>query len=168
MKRNTLIEHKKAVMVCEENGCVSVSYNVLLTTQEANGVVKLVVFIITTKSTLICTNYGKIGHSMETYHNRKRDILIVLIAIVKSIKPIGGTKTQPIKSRKVPIHYPCIICFSVEHKSEKCPKKFEVQNMFRTKLIISHVMIAPKPPKTDNVPINVVAAITTRSQQSEQ
>jgi len=49
MKRNTLIEHKEVVMVCEESGLVSFSYNVLLTTLEANAIVNLVVFIITVK-----------------------------------------------------------------------------------------------------------------------
>jgi hypothetical protein len=40
--------------------------------------------------------------------------------------------------------------------------------MFRTKVINYIVMIAPKPPKTNNVKVNVVVAITTRSQQPEQ
>jgi hypothetical protein len=71
MKKNTLIEHKEAAMVCEESGHVSLSYNVLLTTPEANVVVNLVVSIITVKSTLTCTNCGETGHSMETYHNKK-------------------------------------------------------------------------------------------------
>jgi hypothetical protein len=38
--------------------------------------------------------------------------------------------------------------------------------MFRTKLV--NATTSPKPPKTNNVPINVVAAITTHSQQSKQ
>jgi hypothetical protein len=32
MKKDTLMEDKKAVVVCEENGHVSLSYNTLLTT----------------------------------------------------------------------------------------------------------------------------------------
>jgi hypothetical protein len=36
MKRKTLIEHKEVVIVCEESGPISMSYNVLLTTLEAN------------------------------------------------------------------------------------------------------------------------------------
>ncbi len=72
MKRNTLIEHKKAVVVCEESGLVSLSYNILLTTCEANAVIKHVVLSVTIKSTLTCTNCGKTGHLVETCHNRKR------------------------------------------------------------------------------------------------
>jgi hypothetical protein len=41
--------------------------------------------------------------------------------------------------------------------------------MFRTKPISSNAMTTPKPPKTNNVPINeVVVVVTTQSQQSEQ
>jgi hypothetical protein len=36
--------------------------------------------------------------------------------------------------------------------------------MFRTKPISSNVTIAPKPPKIDNVSVNVVVPITTYSQ----
>jgi hypothetical protein len=36
MKRNTLIEHKEVVIICEESGPISMSYNVLLTTLEVN------------------------------------------------------------------------------------------------------------------------------------
>jgi len=72
MKRNTLIEHRKTIMICEENGPFNLSYDVLLTTPEANVLIKLVVSIITAKSTLTCTNCGKTTHSMETYHNKKK------------------------------------------------------------------------------------------------
>jgi hypothetical protein len=65
MKRNTLIEHMEVVVVCEENGHVSLSYNVLLTTPKANVVVKPVVPSVTIKSTLTCTNYDKTGHSIK-------------------------------------------------------------------------------------------------------
>jgi hypothetical protein len=43
----------------------------------------------------------KIGHLVESYHNKKREVPIVPTATIKSIKPIVGTKTQPIKSRKI-------------------------------------------------------------------
>jgi hypothetical protein len=39
MKQDTLIEHKEATIVCEENGLVNLSYNVLLTTFEANTII---------------------------------------------------------------------------------------------------------------------------------
>jgi hypothetical protein len=32
MKRDTLIEHKEAIVVCEESGPISLNYNALLTT----------------------------------------------------------------------------------------------------------------------------------------
>jgi hypothetical protein len=110
-------------MVCEESGPISLSYNALLTTPKANVIVKLVVFIITIKSTLTCINYGKTSHSMETRHNRKREVLVVLTVLVKSIKHVGGTKTQLVKSRKVQVRYPYIICFNVEHRSKNVPRK---------------------------------------------
>jgi hypothetical protein len=82
-KRNTLIEHKE-VVVCEENGLVNLNYNVLLTTQEANVVVKHVISIVIVKSTLTCTNCGKSGHSVETCHNMKKKVPVVLTIIIKS------------------------------------------------------------------------------------
>jgi predicted RNA-binding Zn-ribbon protein involved in translation (DUF1610 family) len=72
MKKDTLIEHKEVAIVCEESGHVSLNYNGLLTTPEANIVVKLVVPVVTTKLTFTCTNCGKTGHSIETCHNKKK------------------------------------------------------------------------------------------------
>jgi hypothetical protein len=65
MNINTLIEHKE-VVVWVESGFVSMNYNALLTTLEANIGVKHVEVIMIAKSTLTCTNCGEIGHSMET------------------------------------------------------------------------------------------------------
>jgi len=62
MKKNTLIEHKEAIVVCEESGLISLNYNVLLTTLKVNIVAKPVVPINITKLTLTYTNYGKTGH----------------------------------------------------------------------------------------------------------
>ncbi len=92
MKKNTLIEHEEAIVVCEESGHVSLSYNVLLTTPKANTIIKHVVLVVTTKSALTYTNYGKTGHSVETCHNRKKEVLVVLTTIVKSIEPIAKIK----------------------------------------------------------------------------
>jgi hypothetical protein len=97
MRRHTLIEHKEAAVICEESGPISLNYNVLLTTLEINVVVNHVVSIITSKSTLTYTNCGKIGHSMETCHNMKREVLIVPTTTIKSTKPV----TRHIKSRKI-------------------------------------------------------------------
>jgi hypothetical protein len=69
MRRNTLIEHKEVVVVCEESGPISLNYNVLLTTPETKTIVKHVIHVVITISALACTNYGKISHSIKTYHN---------------------------------------------------------------------------------------------------
>ncbi len=113
MKRNTLIEHKEATIVCDESGHVSMSYNALLIALEANTRVKPIIYVVTAKSTLTCTNCGKTNHLVETYHNRKREVPIVLTITIKSMELVVRTKTQPIKSGKIHVHYPCIICFSV-------------------------------------------------------
>jgi hypothetical protein len=79
------------------------SYNVLLTTPEVNIVAKHIVPIVTTKSLLTYTNCGKIGHTLETCHNRKIEVTILPTTTVKSIKLIAKTKTQPTKSIRIPI-----------------------------------------------------------------
>jgi hypothetical protein len=56
MNRNTLIKHKEAAIKCEESGPINMNYNVLLTTLKTNVEVKLVVLVVTSKSTLTCTN----------------------------------------------------------------------------------------------------------------
>jgi len=92
------------------------NYNALLTTPKANVGVKLVVTAMITKSLFTYTNCGKTSHLMETCHNMKRKVLVMPIAIVKSMEPAVGTKTQLVKSGKIPICYPYIIFHSVEHK----------------------------------------------------
>jgi hypothetical protein len=87
----------------------------------------------------------------------------VLIAIVKSIKPEVGTKTQHVKSGKVLVCYPCINYSSIKHRSKECPQKIEVQNMFRI-----NAMTTPNLLKTNNVLVNVLGVITTHNQQLEQ
>jgi hypothetical protein len=84
--------------------------------------------------------------------------------IVKSTKHVVRTNSQLVKLRKVHVLYPCIICFSVEHRFRECPRKIEVQNMFRSKHVNSNATITPKPPKTNNVLVNVIVVVTTRSQ----
>jgi hypothetical protein len=108
----------------------------MLTTLEANIVVKLVVLVIT-KSTSTCTNCGKTTRTLETCHKWKREIPIVPTAMVKPTKPIIETKSQPVKLARILIRYPYIICYSAKHRSKECPRKIEVQNMFRTKSVSS-------------------------------
>jgi hypothetical protein len=100
---------------------------------------------------------------VETCHNRKIEIPVVLITIIKSTKPEVGTKTQHVKSGKILVCYPCINYSNIKHRSKECPKKIEVQNMFRI-----NAMTTPISPKTNNVLDNVVGVITTHNQQLEQ
>jgi len=101
MKKNTLIKHKKIVVICEESGPISLSYNVILNRLEVNIVVKHVILTIIAKSTLTCTNCGKTNHSVETCHNRKKKVPIVPTIIVKSTECVTRTKTQIVKFGKI-------------------------------------------------------------------
>jgi hypothetical protein len=112
MKRDTLIEHKESFVICEESGHVSLNYNVLLTTLEANVVVKHVV-LVAVKSLLTYTNCGKISHTVETCHNWKKKVPIVPTTIVKSIEHVVEIETQVATRIRMPIHYPYIIYSSV-------------------------------------------------------
>jgi hypothetical protein len=125
MKRNHLIKHKEAIIVCEESEPISMSCNALLTTLDANAGVKHVVHVVIAKSTLTCTNCGKVGHLVESYHKRKKKVLVVPTATVTSTRHVARTKTQLVKLREILVHYPCIICSSVEHRLGKCLKKIE-------------------------------------------
>jgi hypothetical protein len=78
--------------MCEESGLINLSYNVLLITLEVNTIVKHVPFV-TSKSSLIYANCGKTCHTLETYHNKKKKVFILLTTIVKSTYTI--TKTKP-------------------------------------------------------------------------
>jgi hypothetical protein len=92
---------------------------------EANAKVKPIVLVVIGKSTLTCTDCGKIGHLVETCHNRKREIPVVPTTIVKFIELVGGTKTQYVKSRKILVCYPYIIYSSVEHRFGEAPKNLK-------------------------------------------
>ncbi len=126
VKKDSLIEHKEVVVVCEESGPISLSYNVLLTTPEVNTIIKPIVLVVTTKSTLTYTNCDKTGHLIETYHSKKKVVPSVPTVTIKSTKLVTKTKTQPVKLGRIPIRYPYIICFSEEHRYGKCLRKIEV------------------------------------------
>jgi hypothetical protein len=100
MKINTLIEHKEVVVVCEESGPISMSYNVLLTTLKANARIKPIGLAVIVKLALEYTNYGKTSHSMETCHNRKREVLVVPTATVKSTELVARTKPNLLNQEK--------------------------------------------------------------------
>jgi hypothetical protein len=74
MKKYTLIKHKEVVVVYEENGPISLNYDVLLTTPKANIVIKSVVPLVIAKASLTCANCGERCHTFETCHNRKREV----------------------------------------------------------------------------------------------
>ncbi len=59
MKRDPLIEHKEAIVVCKENGLVSLNYNVLLTTPKTNTIANPIVHVVITKLALAYINCGK-------------------------------------------------------------------------------------------------------------
>jgi hypothetical protein len=50
-------KHKEVVVICEESGLVTISYNVILITPNINTTAKTIVTIISTKSLLICINF---------------------------------------------------------------------------------------------------------------
>ncbi len=50
-------KHKEAVVICEESGLVTISYNVILTPPNINTIPKTIVSNISTKSLLICINF---------------------------------------------------------------------------------------------------------------
>ncbi len=88
--------------------------------------VKPKVLIVLAKTTLTCNNCGKIHHLVETCHNKKREVLVIPTAIIKSAKLVTWTKTQPIKLGRIPLCYPYITWYNAEHRYGKCPKKIEV------------------------------------------
>jgi hypothetical protein len=63
MARDTLIKHKKVVMMCAESGPIIAKYNALITHLESKLVAQLVVIYITTKQSLTCLNDGKTSHA---------------------------------------------------------------------------------------------------------
>ncbi len=112
-------------------------------------------------------NGGETSRTVETCHNRKREVPTLPIAIIKYIELVTKTKTQPAKSNRTLVCYPYIICSSVEHRSKGYPRKIEVQNMFKIKPVNFTATTTFKPPKINNVLVNVVAIVTIHNQQLE-
>jgi hypothetical protein len=50
-------KYKEVVVICEESGLVTISYNVILITPNINTLATTVVSNISTKSLLICINF---------------------------------------------------------------------------------------------------------------
>jgi hypothetical protein len=112
------------------------------------------------------SNYGKTSHAKETCHNGKREEVSFHVVPTKVVEPITKVIAQPVKPARVPSKYPCIICFSSKHHAFNCSRKAKVQNMFQIKPNITPT-ITKKNPIPNNVPINVVAIVTTCSQTLE-
>jgi hypothetical protein len=49
-------KYKEVVIICEEDGLVTINYNVILTTPNINTMAKTIISNISTKSLLICIN----------------------------------------------------------------------------------------------------------------
>jgi len=88
------------------------------------------------------------------------------IVPTKVVELVTKVIAQPVKPARVPSKYPCIICSSSKHHVLNCSRKAKVQNMFQIKPNITPT-ITKKNLKPNNVPINVVAIVTTCSQALE-
>jgi hypothetical protein len=115
-------------------------------TPKANIIMFNLVIHVTIKFTSTCVNYSKIGHILETCHNWKKEVLLISTIVVKFIKLVTWSNAQPIKPIRIHLHYPCIICFSVNYWFGNCLRKIEIQNMFTTKLF-NFCTVACKPSK---------------------
>jgi len=135
MKWDTLIEHKEIVIVCEENGPISLNYNVLLTTLEANVVTKSIVPIVIAKFTLTYTNCGKTCHILETCHNQKWKVLVSPTTTINYVELVVGTNAQPIKLVRIPLHYPHIIYSNVKHQYGDCLRKLKYKTCSKPNLL---------------------------------
>jgi hypothetical protein len=96
-------------------------------TPKANGIMFNLIIHATVISTSTCINSSKIGHILETYHNWKKEVVLVSTVVIKFIKHVTWSNAQPIKPIKILLHYPCIICFGVDYQFGNCPRKIEIQ-----------------------------------------
>jgi hypothetical protein len=87
----------------------------------------------------------------ETYHNMKKEKLATHVVPIKVVESVVKVTAQHVKLTRVPLRYPCIICFNFEHCAHDYPRKIEVQNMFWTKLTTIAIIVT-KNHKIDNVP----------------
>jgi hypothetical protein len=61
---------------------------------------------------LPCSNYGKKRSCQRTCHNKKRKNPIMHVVPIKIVKLVIKVTAQHVKPSRVPLRYPCIICFS--------------------------------------------------------
>ncbi len=69
---------------------------------------------------------------------------------------------QLAKPTRVPLRYPCTICYNFKHRAFDYPKKAKVQNMLWTKQTTTTIVVT-KNPKPNNVLVNVIVIVTTCS-----
>jgi hypothetical protein len=58
--------------------------------------------------------------------------------------------TTHVKPTRMPLRYPCIICYSSKHRALDCPRNTKVYNMFWTKPTTTTIAIT-RNPKPNNV-----------------
>ncbi len=112
MTRNTLVKHKEAIMICKESGPNIANYNVLITQLESKSVAQPIVTYTIAKQQLTYSNCGKTSHAKETCHNKKKERSIDVIVFTKVINLVVEVTAQLVKPTKMPLRYPCIICYS--------------------------------------------------------
>jgi len=135
----------------------------LITHPKSKPVTQLVVTCTILKQQLAYSNCGKIGHAKGTCHNMKREELAALLGSTKVIESVVGVTAQHVKLTRVQLRYPCIICSSSKHCAPYYLRITKVHNLFRIKPTSTTTVMA-KSSKPDNVPINVIIVVTTRSQ----
>jgi hypothetical protein len=52
--------------------------------------------------------------------------VVVHVVPTKVVESIVEVITQPTKPTRLPLRYPCIICFNSKHRAPNCPRKMKV------------------------------------------
>ncbi len=81
------------------------------------------------KQPITYSNCGKIVRAKETCDNRKIEEPLVPFVSTNVAKPVVEVIAQLIKV-KMPLRYPCIICYNSKHCAPNCPRKKKVHNVF--------------------------------------
>jgi hypothetical protein len=63
---------------------------------------------------------------MPNKHVITKEKVVVCVVPTKVVEPIIEITTQPTKPTRVPLRYPCIICFNFEHHAPNYPRKTKV------------------------------------------
>jgi hypothetical protein len=128
-------------VICEESGPIILNYNALITQPESKLVAQPIVHYTMAKRPLTYSNYGKIGHAKKTCHNEKREEATILVIPTNFDEPIAKDITRPITLTRVPLRYPCSICYSFEHCTRLSLKdKSSINVPFTTTFIVINNM----------------------------